>query len=56
MIEPLNENTFCKEHGFIKNEHGVYLYVSKNGEDAFNLTAVLEDYKEWIIKNKIVSE
>lgn len=54
MRRPLNETIFCNERELVKNEHGVFLYVSKDGKDAMDVASMLEDYKEWLIEKKVV--
>jgi hypothetical protein len=49
------EEQFCEENDLVKNEHGAYAYVSKDGSSHINLAAILEDYKEWLIEKRIVS-
>jgi len=51
-----NEIKFCEEFECIKNEHGAYIYNSKNRNHSFNLPAFLSDYKDWLIENNIVKE
>ena len=50
MLE--NEINFCKENDFPINEHGAYIYISKDGTHKMNLPAILYDYKDWLIKNE----
>lgn len=45
MEEKINQ--FIKEFEFVKNEHGVFLYTSKDGSHSFNLKAMLEDFCEF---------
>lgn len=51
-----NENKFCEEEEFVKNEHGVYLYTSKDGTSSFDLPFILYMYKQWLIENDILKE
>lgn len=38
---------FLEEYGFLKNEHGVYLYQSKDGKHIINIGAILQDFEEY---------
>jgi hypothetical protein len=49
-----NEKKFCEENDFRKNSHGVFVYSSTDGASHINLPFILQDYKEWLIDNKIV--
>jgi hypothetical protein len=49
-----NELEFCKEIDAEKNEHGQYIYESKNKASSMNLPYILEEYKQWLIDKKIV--
>lgn len=52
-----SERKFCEEMEFTKNKYGVYLYESqKGGHSSFNLVAILEKYKEWLIENNILQK
>lgn len=51
-----NEVEFCRELGLEKNEHGVYIYESSNGNSSMNVPMVLQHYKEWLIENELVRE
>ena len=51
-----NEVEFCEELGLEKNEHGVYIYESSNGNSSMNVPMVLQHYKEWLIENRLVKE
>lgn len=51
-----NEVEFCEELGFEKNEHGVYIYQSSNGNSSMNVPMVLQHYKEWLIEKGLVRE
>lgn len=51
-----NEVEFCEEMGFEKNEYGVYIYKSSNGNSSMNVPMVLQHYKEWLIENELVRE
>ena len=46
------ELEFCASIECEKNEHGQYIYVSKNGASSFNLPYILLEYKNWLIENK----
>jgi len=48
------ELEFCKEIECEKNEHGQYIYTSKNGVSSMNLPYILEEYKQWLITKKIL--
>lgn len=50
----VNETKFCNEIGCEKNESGIFVYNSKNGNHAFNLALILMNYKEWLIEQKLV--
>ena len=56
QIEQLrkNEIQYLKENDFYQNEHGVFLYVSDNGNHRLSLDFVLNDYKQWLIDNNKV--
>ncbi len=49
-----HELEFCKEIDAEKNEHGQFIYESKNKVSSMNLPYVLEEYKQWLINKKIV--
>jgi hypothetical protein len=38
---------FLDEYGFVKNEHGVYIYESKDGKHSINIKSILEDFEEY---------
>jgi len=46
-----DEISFCEEIDISKNEHGQYVYYDEHRENGFNLPYILQDYKEWLIKN-----
>lgn len=48
------EVKFLEENQAVKNEHGVYLFISQNGQDRISLDFYLLEYKNWLIENKIV--
>ncbi len=54
MLEKATE--FCNEIECEKNEHGQFIYDSRNKKLAINLPFILNDYKDWLIENKIVKE
>ena len=49
------ELDFCKEK-FDYNNDDSLIYHSANGNHGISLPAILQDYKEWLIKKNIVSE
>jgi hypothetical protein len=51
-----HETKYLKENDFVTNPHGVYLYVSADGFHRLSLDGVLNDYKQWLIDNRIVKE
>jgi len=51
-----HEIKFCEQIEAVKNKHDVYIYTSTNGHSSFNLPCILQEYKEWLIENKIVKE
>jgi len=51
-----HEVEFLKEQGADQNEHGVFLYISENGNGRISLDLFLTSYKEWLIEHKIVKE
>lgn len=51
-----DEIEYLKENDFYQNEHGVFLYVSDNGNHRLSLDFILNDYKEWLIENNKVRE
>ncbi len=51
-----NELEFCQEMEFVKNEHGQHIFVSQDGVQSMNLPFILNDYKDWLIEQKIVRE
>ena len=55
MPNIVTEIKFCEETEMEKNEHGVYVYTSKNGFSHIDLACILLEYKNWLIENKIVT-
>lgn len=51
-----SELQFCEEIECEKNEHGQFIYESSNGNHSMNLPYILQDYKQWLIDNKILKE
>lgn len=51
-----HEVKFLEEQGADQNEHGVFLYISENGNSRISLDLFLTSYKEWLIEHKIVKE
>ena len=49
------EIEFCNEIDCEKNEHGQFIYKSTNGVSSFNLPYILQEYKQWLIDNKVVN-
>ncbi len=41
-----DELEFCKEIDAVKNEHGQFIYESKNRVSSMNLPYVLQEYKQ----------
>lgn len=52
MIE--TEVKFLEREEFVKNEHGVYIYESKDGRMSINLPFILLEYKNYLIEERIV--
>jgi len=50
------EIEFCESIDCEKNEHGQFIYDSRNKKSAINLPYILMEYKDWLIENRIVSE
>lgn len=51
-----NEIEFCNEIDCKKNEHGQFIYESKNGKSTMNLPYALQEYKQWLIDKRLVKE
>lgn len=51
-----NEIEFCNEIDCKKNEHGQFIYESKNGKSAMNLPYVLQEYKQWLVDKGLIKE
>lgn len=51
-----NEVKFCEEIDLEKNEHGQFIYTSSNGISSTSIPFLLQEYKQWLIENKIVKE
>ena len=51
-----NEIEFCNEIDCEKNEHGQFIYESKNGKSTMNLPYVLQEYKQWLIDKRLIKE
>ena len=51
-----NEIKFLQELDAETNEHGVYIYESKNKIHSINLPYILRQYRDWLIDHKIVKE
>jgi len=49
------EIMFCNLQEMEKNEHGQFIFDSRNRKESFNLPYILYEYKEWLLENKIVS-
>lgn len=49
-----DEVEYLTENEFVKNEHGVFLYISADGASRISLDGILHDYKLWLIENKKV--
>lgn len=45
-----NSLKFCQEMGFLKNEQGVYIYKSSDGNHSINIVGILTWYAEWLIE------
>ena len=56
MNDVAKNETFCESIGCVKNEHGTYIYKSANDVHLINLPCILEDYKDWLIKNNILKK
>jgi hypothetical protein len=50
------EIEFCNEMHCEKNEHGHFIYESKNGKSTINLPYVLQEYKQWLIDKGLIKE
>lgn len=50
------ENKFLEEFGAETNEHGVYIYESRNKNHIMNLPFVLRHYRDWLVENGILTE
>lgn len=51
-----NESKFCEEFDLEKNEHGNFIYDSRNKKSAINLPFILFEYKAWLIDRGIVND
>lgn len=49
-----HELKYLEQEEFEKNEFGVFIYVSKNGNHIISIDAILEEYKNYLINNKIL--
>lgn len=49
------ETKFCEQTDLEKNEHGVYVYISKNRHSHIDLACILYEYKQWLIENKYLN-
>jgi len=51
-----NEIEFCNKIDCERNEQGQFIYESKNGKSAMNLPYILQEYKQWLIDERLVKE
>lgn len=49
-----NEIEFCEEFNMPKNDKGQYIFYSQDKTAMMSVASILHDYKEFLIKNKIV--
>jgi len=51
-----SERKFLEEEEYSKNEHGVFIYQTPDGNSILSLDGLLLSYKMWLIDNNILKE